>query len=78
MFTRRLIVEAWCSRNHGGRGFCTDLAIIARMLRSLFCLILFPVSIFAQTQEKVREYRRANEHQILNEFTALLADHYLR
>jgi acetylornithine deacetylase/succinyl-diaminopimelate desuccinylase-like protein len=43
------------------------------MLRSLLLSILLPVSIFAQTQDKVREYRRENEHQILKEFTTLLA-----
>jgi acetylornithine deacetylase/succinyl-diaminopimelate desuccinylase-like protein len=43
------------------------------MLRSLLLLTLLPVSIFAQTQDKVREYRRANEQQILKEFTTLLA-----
>lgn len=43
------------------------------MLRRLLLLTLLPVSLFAQTQEKVREYRRANEHQILKEFTTLLA-----
>jgi len=43
------------------------------MLRSLLLLTLFPLAVFAQTQDKVREYRRANEHQILKEFTTLLA-----
>jgi len=44
------------------------------MLRTLLLLLLLPVCLFAQTpQQKVREYRRANEHQILNEFTTLLA-----
>src|SRR6185295_16475880 len=43
------------------------------MLRNLLLLTLLPVSVFAQTQDKVREYRRANEHQILKEFTTLLA-----
>jgi acetylornithine deacetylase/succinyl-diaminopimelate desuccinylase-like protein len=43
------------------------------MLRSLLLLTLLPFSVFAQTQDKVREYRRANEHQILKEFTTLLA-----
>ena len=43
------------------------------MLRSLLLLTLLPFSIFAQTQDKVREYRRANEQQILKEFTTLLA-----
>ena len=43
------------------------------MLRSLLLLTLLPVAIVAQTQDKVREYRRANEHQILKEFTTLLA-----
>ncbi|HJT26611.1 MAG TPA: M20/M25/M40 family metallo-hydrolase, partial [Pyrinomonadaceae bacterium] len=48
-------------------------AIISSMLRSLLLLTLLPFSIFAQTQDKVREYRRANEQQILKEFTTLLA-----
>jgi len=43
------------------------------MLRSLLLLTLFPLAVFAQTQDKVREYRRANERQILKEFTTLLA-----
>jgi acetylornithine deacetylase/succinyl-diaminopimelate desuccinylase-like protein len=44
------------------------------MLRPLLLLLLLPVSLFAQTtQQKVREYRRANEHRILQEFTTLLA-----
>jgi acetylornithine deacetylase/succinyl-diaminopimelate desuccinylase-like protein len=43
------------------------------MLRSLLLLILLPVSIFAQTQDKVREYQRANESKILREFVTLLA-----
>lgn len=43
------------------------------MLRSLLLLTLLPLAVFAQTQDKVREYRRANEPQILKEFTTLLA-----
>jgi acetylornithine deacetylase/succinyl-diaminopimelate desuccinylase-like protein len=44
------------------------------MLRSLLLFTLLPISIVAQTtQDKVREYRRANEPQILKEFTTLLA-----
>ncbi|HEU4870305.1 MAG TPA: M20/M25/M40 family metallo-hydrolase, partial [Pyrinomonadaceae bacterium] len=44
------------------------------MLRPLLLLLLLPLSLFAQTtQQKVREFRRANEHQILQEFTTLLA-----
>ncbi|MEN3330039.1 MAG: hypothetical protein V7638_4846 [Acidobacteriota bacterium] len=43
------------------------------MLRSLLLLTLLPLAVFAQTQDKVREYRRANERQILKEFTTLLA-----
>lgn len=43
------------------------------MLRKLLFLVLLPLPIVAQTtQEKVRDYRRANEHRILNEFTTLL------
>ncbi|HET6972917.1 MAG TPA: M20/M25/M40 family metallo-hydrolase [Pyrinomonadaceae bacterium] len=43
------------------------------MLRSLLLLTLLPISVFTQTQDKVREYHRANERQILKEFTTLLA-----
>lgn len=44
------------------------------MLRSLLLLLVIPVSIPAQTtQDKVREYRRANEHRILRDFVALLS-----
>src|ERR1041384_3289383 len=44
------------------------------MLRTLLLLILLPLSIPAQTtQEKVRDYRRANEHQLIEEFTRLLS-----
>ena len=44
------------------------------MLRILLLVILLPPSILAQTtQEKVRDYRRANERQIIKEFTTLLA-----
>lgn len=44
------------------------------MLRILLLLVLLPSSVLAQTtQDKVREYRRANERQLLNEFTALLS-----
>ncbi len=44
------------------------------MLRPLLLLLLLPLSLSAQTtQQKVRDYRRANEHQILEEFTTLLA-----
>jgi acetylornithine deacetylase/succinyl-diaminopimelate desuccinylase-like protein len=43
------------------------------MLR-LLLLFFLPIAIVAQTtQDKVREYRRANEPQILKEFTTLLA-----
>src|SRR5690349_15336541 len=44
------------------------------MLRPLIVLALCILPISAQTtQEKVSDYRHANEHQILKEFTALLA-----
>ena len=44
------------------------------MLRSLLLLILLPLAVFAQTtQDKVRDYRRANEHQILKEYITLLS-----
>src|ERR1043165_2634091 len=49
-------------------------AIIAAMLRTLLLLTLLPVSVFAQTtQDKVRDYRKAHEHEILKEFTTLLS-----
>src|ERR1041384_7293453 len=45
-----------------------------RMLRTLLLLILLPSSLLAQTtQEKVRDYRKAHEHEILKEFTTLLS-----
>jgi acetylornithine deacetylase/succinyl-diaminopimelate desuccinylase-like protein len=45
------------------------------VLRKLLLLVvLLPVPLFAQsTQENVREFRKANEHRILKEFTTLLA-----
>jgi acetylornithine deacetylase/succinyl-diaminopimelate desuccinylase-like protein len=44
------------------------------MLSRLLVLLLLPLSIFAQTtQEKVRDFRKTNEHQILKEFTTLLS-----
>lgn len=44
------------------------------MLRLLVLLTLLPLSVLAQTtQEKVRDYRRGNEHQILKEYLALLS-----
>lgn len=44
------------------------------MLRLLLLLVVLPTTVLAQsTQEKVREYRRANEHKILNEYLALLS-----
>ncbi len=44
------------------------------MLRSILFLVLLPFAVFAQTtQEKVRDYRKSNEHQFLKEFTALLS-----
>ncbi|HJX91325.1 MAG TPA: M20/M25/M40 family metallo-hydrolase [Pyrinomonadaceae bacterium] len=46
------------------------------MLRTLLLLtLLLPTSLSAQssTQDKVRNYRRTNEHQIVNEFLSLLA-----
>jgi acetylornithine deacetylase/succinyl-diaminopimelate desuccinylase-like protein len=40
----------------------------------LLLILLFPSVSFAQTtQEKVREYRRSNEHKIVREFLSLLA-----
>lgn len=45
-----------------------------RMLRPLLLLLLLSLPLSGQTtQQKVREYRRASEHQILQEFTTLLA-----
>jgi acetylornithine deacetylase/succinyl-diaminopimelate desuccinylase-like protein len=44
------------------------------MLRRLLPLLLLPFPLFAQTtQDKVRDYRRTNERQILKEFTTLLS-----
>ena len=44
------------------------------MLRRLFLLFLLCLPVFGQTtQEKVREYRQANEHGLLKEFTTLLS-----
>ena len=44
------------------------------MLRTLLLLIFLPLSLCAQTtQEKVREYRRANELPLLTEFAELLS-----
>ena len=44
------------------------------MLRTLLLLALLPVTVSAQNpQVKVRDYRRANEHQILKEYLALLS-----
>jgi acetylornithine deacetylase/succinyl-diaminopimelate desuccinylase-like protein len=45
------------------------------MLRMLLLIALFPAPLLAQTtvQESVRDYRRANEHRIINEFLDLLS-----
>src|SRR4029078_12764076 len=44
------------------------------MLPTLFLLILLPSSLLAQTtQEKVRDYRNAHEHELIKEFTTLLS-----
>ena len=46
------------------------------MRRTLFLvLLLYPATFFGQstTQDKVRNYRRTNEHKIVNEFLSLLA-----
>jgi len=44
------------------------------MLSRLLLLVLLPFPLLAQTtQEKVRDFRQSNEHQILKEFTTLLA-----
>jgi len=44
------------------------------LLRTLGLLLVLAVSGFSQTtQENVRDYRRANEHQILKEYLALLS-----
>jgi acetylornithine deacetylase/succinyl-diaminopimelate desuccinylase-like protein len=46
------------------------------MRRTLFLVILlYPAAFFGQstTQDKVRNYRRTNEHKIVNEFLSLLA-----
>jgi acetylornithine deacetylase/succinyl-diaminopimelate desuccinylase-like protein len=47
---------------------------MTRMTRILFLMLLLPLPVFGQTtQERVRDYRRANEHEILKEFTSLLS-----
>ena len=44
------------------------------MIRTLLLLLLLPFPVFAQTtQEKVREYRRANERSLISEYTEFLA-----
>src|SRR5215211_1699344 len=44
------------------------------MLRPLLLLFFLSVPTFAQTtHEKVRDYRRSNEYQLLKEFTTLLS-----
>ena len=44
------------------------------MLRTILLLIFLPTLILAQTtQEKVRDYRKSHEHEILKEFTTLLS-----
>ena len=44
------------------------------LLRILLLVVCVPVSLFAQTtQEKVRDFRSSNEHQILKEFITLLS-----
>ena len=43
------------------------------MLRKILLLALLPFPLFAPHQDRVREYRRANERQILKEFTTLLS-----
>jgi acetylornithine deacetylase/succinyl-diaminopimelate desuccinylase-like protein len=44
------------------------------MLRRILLLLLLPLPIYAQsTQDRVRDFRRSNELQILNEFTTLLS-----
>ena len=44
------------------------------MIRTLLLLLLLAVTVCAQTtQEKVRDYRRANEHQILREYIEFLS-----
>src|SRR5918995_6426514 len=44
------------------------------LLRLALLLICLPISVFAQTtQEKVREFRRSNEHQLIKEFVTLLS-----
>lgn len=44
------------------------------MIRITLLLVLFAIPVFAQTtQEKVRDYRRANEHQLLREYADFLS-----
>lgn len=46
----------------------------AMLLRLLLLVVCLPLTVSSQTvQEKVRDFRRANEHQILKEFTTLLS-----
>jgi acetylornithine deacetylase/succinyl-diaminopimelate desuccinylase-like protein len=46
----------------------------AMLRRLLLLLVILPSPLFAQTtQERVRDFRKANEHQILKEFTTLLS-----
>jgi len=44
------------------------------MFRLVLLLILLPLPVLAQsTQDQVRDYRRANEHKLLDEYVALLS-----
>ena len=42
-------------------------------IRALAASLLLCQSVLAQTNNQVREYRRANEHRILREFVGLLS-----
>ena len=53
---------------------CLSVVDNSPVLRKILLILLLPIPVVAQTtQEKVREFRRANEHRILKEFTTLLS-----
>ncbi|MDQ2855925.1 MAG: M20/M25/M40 family metallo-hydrolase, partial [Acidobacteriota bacterium] len=47
--------------------------ILMRRLNLILIVFVFCQSTLAQSNDKVRQYRQAHEHQILNEFVSLLA-----
>src|SRR5215208_8323119 len=44
-----------------------------RFIRAVVASLLLCQSAFAQTNNPIREYRRANEHRVLREFVELLS-----